>query len=48
MKVLHAKAWSKHPELAPWGGKKLKAGRKANGPFGPPGIKDADTEPGVP
>lgn len=48
MKQIHEQSWAKHPYVAPWGGKKLIGGRRADGPFGPPGIEDADTEPGVP
>lgn len=48
MKATHARAWAEHPYVAPWGGKKLIGGRKADGPFGPDGIEDADVEPGPP
>jgi arylsulfatase A-like enzyme len=48
MKATHEKAWAKYPYVAPWGGRKLAGGLKADGPFGPDGIKDADQEPGVP
>ncbi len=48
MKKVHERSWAAHPYVAPWGGTKLIAGRRADGPFGPPGIEDADTEPGVP
>jgi hypothetical protein len=48
MKRLHDAEWAKHPYLAPWGGQKLIGGRRATGPYGPAGIDDADTEPGVP
>lgn len=48
MKRLHQEAWSKHPYQAPWGGSKLIGGKRADGPFGPPGIEDADKEPGAP
>jgi arylsulfatase A-like enzyme len=48
MKKLHEESWAKNPYVAPWGGRKLIGGRKADGPYGPDGIDDADTEPGVP
>jgi arylsulfatase A-like enzyme len=48
MKKIHESNWAKNPYVAPWGGKKLIGGSRATGPFGPPGIEDADAEPGVP
>jgi arylsulfatase A-like enzyme len=42
MKKLFEQAWSKHPLVTPYGGKKLVGGTKANGPMGPPGWQDPD------
>jgi arylsulfatase A-like enzyme len=42
MKKAFDEAWAKHEYIAPYGGKKLVAGRKADGPMGPPGWKDPD------
>lgn len=39
---LHEREWAKHPYIAPYGGKKLVGGKKADGPMGPPGWKDPD------
>ena len=44
MKKRFDDAWAKHPYVAPFGGRKLTAGRKANGPKGPPGWVDPDEE----
>ena len=37
MKKLAAESWAKHPYVAPWGGRKLIGGGRANGPKGPAG-----------
>ncbi len=42
LKELFEQAWSRHPYVAPYGGKKLVGGSKANGPKGPPGWIDPD------
>lgn len=41
---LHEETWAKHPFIAPWGGKKLVGGVKADGPKGPPGWVDPDAK----
>lgn len=45
MKKVHAAAWAAHPYMAPFGGGKLVGGKKADGPFGPPGWTSADKPP---
>jgi arylsulfatase A-like enzyme len=40
MKKLAEDAWSKHPFVKPFGGKKVVGGLRANGPEGPDGYKD--------
>ena len=42
MKALFDSTWDKIPSIQPYGGMKLKAGGKANGPMGPPKPKEAD------
>ena len=42
MKKAFEEAWAKHPYIAPYGGRKLTSGMKADGPVGPPGFVDPE------
>jgi len=42
MKKVFDETWSRYPRIAPFGGRKLVGGVKANGPQGPPGWVDPD------
>jgi choline-sulfatase len=44
MRKVFDEAWAKHPYVAPYGGRKLVGGGRADGPHGPPGWVDPDSK----
>jgi hypothetical protein len=42
MKKVFDDAWAPYGHVAPYGGRKLVGGGKADGPMGPPGYSDPD------